>query len=332
MSVGVQRLTGSPSVFSTYGGPLNLDIGFKRSWLGRTGVLATDHLPQFKTGRLAGSVVSVDSFDDLYMILTEIDEAPDRLMLVESAEDFDCARRSDKFAITVCATYNTIGSDLSKLRFLRDFGVRLFSMSTNRRNLLADGVGERAAGGLSHLGVDVVHRLVELGIVIDVSHLSARSFWDVVEEADSSIIATHSNTQALCDNPRNLSDEQIQAIAATGGIVGVSTYPTLIASSDPSVEVLVSHIDHIVERVGAEHAAIGTDFVGFLGSLADAPLSRSDPTGKLYRRHTSGSASATPGIEGFGEVYRLVDALAEHGYSTDELAGILWRNFTRLLG
>lgn len=318
------------SVVSTYGGPLNLDIGFKRSWLGRRAVLATDHLPNFRTGRLAGLVLPVDSLDDIQMILTEISESKDQIVLADKAEDMIQAHESGKFTITLCASYKAIGGDPGKLLLLRKLGVRFFSFSSNRRNLLADGCGERRPSGLSQLGVEVVKELERCGILADVSHLSEESFWDLLENTSAPIVATHSNTRVICDNPRNLSDAQIKAIAERGGLIGTSTYPTLVAERDASIDVLLNHIDYMAELVGVEYVAIGTDLVDYMGSLFDATFSSLDPSGSLYGKQES--AAVTAGIRGYSEVRNLVDGLVKRGYSDDQLEMILSKNFMRVLG
>jgi membrane dipeptidase len=317
------------SVISTYGGPLNVDIGFKRSWLGRKAVLATDHLPNFRAGRLAGLVLPVDSLDEIRIIWTEISESENQIVPADNAEDISRAHESGKFTITLCVNYKTIEDDPGKLPFLRRLGVRLFSLSSNRRNLLADGCGERRPSGLSHLGVEVVKELERCGIFADVSHLSEESFWDLLENTSAPVIATHSNARAVCDSPRNLSDIQIKAIAERGGLIGISTYPTLVAEQDASLEILLRHIDHIVELGGVECVAIGTDFVDFMGSLFDAALSRADPGGNLYRKQQF--TPVTDGIGSYNQVRNLVNGLEMRGYRDEQLEMILKKNFMRVL-
>jgi membrane dipeptidase len=317
------------AVISTYGGPLNVDIGFKRSWLGRKAVLATDHLPNLRAGKLAGLVLPVDSLDEIRIIWTEISESENQIVLADNAEDISRAHESGSFTITLCVNYKTIEDDPGKLPFLRGLGVRLFSLSSNRRNLLADGCGERRPSGLSHLGVEVVKELERCGIFVDVSHLSEESFWDLLENTSAPLVATHSNARAVCDNPRNLSDAQIKAIAERGGLIGISTYPTLVAEQDASLEILLRHIDHIVELGGVECVAIGTDFVDFMGSLFDAALTRADPGGNLYRERDS--TPVTAGIGTYSQVCNLVSGLEMRGYRDEELEMILNKNFMRML-
>jgi membrane dipeptidase len=319
----------SISVISTYGGPLNVDIGFKRSWLGKKAVLAAEHLPNFRKGRLAGLVLPVDSLDDVRVAHAEVAESESQVILVDDAKGLTKARANGTFLLILCACYKTIEEDLSRIPFLRQLGVRFFTYSSNRRNLLADGCGERRPSGLSYLGIEVAQELERSGILPDVSHLCDESFWDLLENTRGPIVATHSNTRSICNSPRNLTDDQIKAIAERKGFIGISTYPTLVAEQDPSVEILVRHIDHIAEIAGIEAVAIGTDLIDFLGSLFDATLSHADPGKNLYNKQSS--APVTAGIAGYAEVHNLIDALAGRGYTDEQLGLIAYKNLTRVL-
>ena len=102
----------------------------------------------------------------------------------------------------------------------------------NYRNVSADGVIDpREGGGLTPFGKEVVKAMWEVGMVVDVSHLSEAGFWDLVRMGGGPIVASHSNARALCDHPRILTDDQIRAIAGTGGVIGVNFYPPFLTSS-----------------------------------------------------------------------------------------------------
>jgi membrane dipeptidase len=317
------------AVIATYGGPLNVDVGYKRSWLGQKGVLSKDHLPKFHLGKLAGMTLAVDTLDDIRMFFMEIDESEDQIELVETGSEIEQAMARGHFPVILCASYKVIGEDAGMVPFLRKLGVRLFSLSTNVRNLLADGCGERSASGLSYLGLEVVQRLEQSSILPDVSHLSDVGFWDLYGHTSGPIVATHSNARTLCDTPRNLDDNQLKAIAERDGLVGISTYPTLVAENHASLENLLDHIDYLVDQIGIEHVAIGTDFVSFIGSLFDAKLAQADPDGKLYKDY--GTSMLTEGIGRFEQVVNLVDGLVRRGYEGECLEKILSKNYIRLL-
>ena len=160
----------------------------------------------------------------------------------------------------------------------------------SRRNLLADGVADaRTNGGLSVLGVEVVEELDRLGIIIDVSHLNDAGFWDVMNLVKSPVIASHSNCRAICSHPRNLTDDQIRALAQHGGVIGINFAPSFIHPTKATVARLVDHIEHIVDVAGVEYVGLGSDFDG----IASTPEGLSDVsqmpciTQELIQRHYS---------------------------------------------
>jgi membrane dipeptidase len=162
---------------------------------------------------------------------------------------------------------------LSMLRVYYRLGVRMVGLVHSLRNLLADGVADnRTRGGLSQFGVEVVEELNRLGMIVDVSHLSDAGFWDVMEISKDPIVASHSNSRAICPHPRNMTDEMINALAERGGVIGMNFAPDFVHSKSPGVEKLVDHIDHIVDIVGPEHIGLGSDFDG----IPDTPLGLGD--------------------------------------------------------
>lgn len=317
------------SVISTYGGPLSVDLSFKRSWLGRKAILATDHLPSFRAGNMSGLVYPVDTLDDIRTVYTEISESQGQLVLADAAEQVLQVIQAGKFPIILCGCYKTVEEDMSKVAFMRKLGVRLFTYSSNRRNVLCDGCGERNPSGLSHLGVSVAHELERNGILPDVSHLSDESFWDLMENTTGPIVATHSNARALCNNSRNLTDDQIKAIAKRGGFIGTSTYPTLVADQNPTAELLARHMEYIGKLVGFEHVTIGTDLIDYLGTLFNATIHRIDPTSNLYNRQDD--SQPTAGLAGYQDVQNLVGILAKRGLTSDQIELVAYKNFVRVL-
>ncbi|MBS7651776.1 MAG: dipeptidase [Candidatus Bathyarchaeia archaeon] len=158
---------------------------------------------------------------------------------------------------------DVIEGSLEVLRCFYRLGVRMVGLVHSLRNPLADGVSDsRTGGGLSELGVEVVEELERLGVLIDISHLSEAGFWDLINITRRPIVASHSNCRALCDHPRNLTDEQIRALAERRGVVGLSFVPQFIHMENASVQSLVDHIDHIVDIVGPRYVGLGSDFDG----------------------------------------------------------------------
>jgi membrane dipeptidase len=162
-----------------------------------------------------------------------------------------------------------VGHDLAILDTLHRAGVRMSSMTWNRRTLMADGVGEHDTGGrLTGLGVDAVREMERIGMVLDISHLSEAGFWHVVDVADKPFVASHSSCRALQDHPRNLTDDQIRAVAASGGFVAINAFGPFLSPA-PDAHSYVDHVAYASQLVGADHVALGPDFIDDVAAIVD---------------------------------------------------------------
>ncbi|MDQ7857948.1 MAG: dipeptidase [Armatimonadota bacterium] len=155
---------------------------------------------------------------------------------------------------------DALGGRLEALDDLYRQGVRMLGLTWNPSNPLGDGVLGRQHGGLTDLGRAVVRRMEELGMVIDASHLSEASFWDLMDVARGPVVASHSNAWALHPHPRNLTDAQLRAIAQRGGVVGVNFYPGFLGAA--SLDRVLDHIEYMATVMGADHVALGSDYDG----------------------------------------------------------------------
>ncbi len=153
------------------------------------------------------------------------------------------------------------------LRQFYRLGLRNLGLAWNHRNAACDGVAEsRTNGGLTEFGVKVVEECNQLGIILDVSHLSPAGVADVLAVSQRPIIASHSNARALCDHPRNLTDAQMEAIAAQGGVIGVTFVDSFLNRANPqeaSLDDIVANIEYMLGVVGPDHVALGSDFDGW---------------------------------------------------------------------
>jgi membrane dipeptidase len=161
-----------------------------------------------------------------------------------------------------------IDADLVLLRIGYELGLRSLGLTWSRTNIFAQGVGPDDSGqGLTDLGRQLIETCNRLGIVIDVSHLNDAGFWDVIEASSKPIVASHSNSRAISPHPRNLTDDQIRAIAQNGGLVGLNfcvgfLRPDMDRNTDVPIDQMVDHVQRIVEIAGIDHVAIGSDFDG----------------------------------------------------------------------
>lgn len=199
-----------------------------------------------------------------------------------------------------------LDTDVSNVRILKRLGVMAIGLTWNERNMIADGVGEeRTRGGLTNFGVQVVQEMNKTGIIVDVSHLSEAGFWDVIEVSDKPIIASHSNAKAVCNHRRNLSDEQIRALARNGGVMGMNYAPSFVAETDADLSAVIRHIEHICALVGPDHVGLGSDYDGI---------------GRPPR-----------GLEDVTCAPVVTEALLGLGYSDETVVKILGANFLRII-
>jgi len=218
-----------------------------------------------------------------------------------------------------------LDEDLAYVRVFRELGVLSVGPVWNIRNQIADGIEQRAGLGLTNFGTILMSELDRFRIAIDVSHLSERGFWDVMALSRRPLIASHSNARALCDNPRNLKDDQIRAIAEKAGVIGACFYSPFIDTKNPSLDRLLDHIDYIVDLVGVNHIGLGADFTDYLAKEAVKIPSPGLVTGKVALNLYPG------GIENASKMLNISRGLVSRGYSDDEILKILGENFLRVL-
>jgi membrane dipeptidase len=293
-------------------------------------------------------------------LLDEIDgvcaRLPADLRIVETAVDVEAARREGKIAILPAVENGqAIESDLRNLELLRKRGVRALTLTHSRHLEWAASSGEKFDGdhGLRALGAEVVREMGRLGIIVDVSHVHERTFWDVTRLVKKPFIASHSNAAALCPVARNLTDDQLKAIAAAGGMVGINFYPGFL---DPayfkehgsSLDALYSGIERMElefmddpqrrlvemrqaakearERQGPPRADLET-IVAHIEYMVK--LVGDDHVG--FGSDFDGVIDLPREVPGSGAYPRILDRLAERGMSGRSLEKIAWENFLRVL-
>ena len=256
-------------------------------------------------GDHAGEVVSVRSSSDLDGI-----GADGRVGLMLSMEGME-----------------PLGGDPTRIDAFWDRGVRMCSLTWNKRNEFAAGAAEVEDGGLTPAGTRLLERMLDLGIAVDLAHASQRTFWDVIDRMNGTpVIVSHGACRSICDSPRNLSDEQLEAIAATGGVLGVMLVPFAIDPDRREIGRAVDHIEHARSVMGSRRVGLGGDFMRQiaratgLGLGADSLLPDGIPL-----------EASLDGLAGPEDYPRLVDALKQRGLQGSELADLLGGNFLRVL-
>lgn len=314
---------------SLYGGPILSDVESRRRNYEESSVFVQRHLPELIKGGLNVIFLPAETMTEVSVFYRELRESKGQFVLVNSASDARNAVRQGKFACVLAACYSTIGSDPTCLEMLYKLGVRLFTMSGNRRNLYTDGCGEREGSGLSYSGIDLVGRLEDLGILIDVSHTSDKGLQDILAVTRKPIVvASHSNSRNICDNPRNLSDDQMKAISERGGMIGISFHPTLVSWNNPDVNAVAKHIVYMKELVGPDYVGIGTDFVNSIEDTFQFQIKSIDPSGKLYGRALH---EYPKGVESISKMSAVFSTLQNEGLDESAMKKIRGENVLRVL-
>jgi len=251
--------------------------------------------------------------------LTDLDETPDAARIIRTRADLRRTDAREPIGLLVGLEGGEPVEDAPEsLRAFYEIGVRFLGLTWNQRNRLADGVDEeRSGGGLTRAGVDVVREANRLGIVVDVSHLSSAGFWDVLRVSTAPIMASHCSARALREHPRNLSDEQIRAVADGGGVVGVCFAADHLSASRASVHDIADHVEHLVGLIGAAHVGLGPDFVDYL--YANGTLTP-----------PKGGHAAVEGMEDETRLPGLTKVLLERGLSEEQLLYVLGGSFLGL--
>ena len=197
----------------------------------------------------------------------------DVISLACSYEDLLQNHREGKMsAVLTIEEGGIIEDDMARLEHLYEQGIRLMTLLWNGENCMGypnsrdRNVMEK---GLKTFGIETVERMNEMGMMIDVSHLSDGGFGDVIRYSKKPVVASHSNARMLCNHPRNLTDDMIKALAEHGGIAGINFYPAFLNGTAKSgIDDLIRHIEHMYHVGGEEFVAMGTDFDGFDDSIS----------------------------------------------------------------
>lgn len=215
------------------------------------------YIPEKLNGSIEPILASIDHFYE--QVLT----CPDMMFIRNQADLAESLAMGKIGALLSLEGVDGLQGSIPILRLLHRLGVRAAGLTWNHANWAADGVMEPRGGGLTAQGKTFVTECDKLGILVDVSHLSERAFWDVADLASRTIIASHSNAKTLLNHPRNLTDDQIRAIIALQGLIGITYVPWFVAVGEQvTVDDVLRHIDHVGGLGGEQHIMLGSDFDG----------------------------------------------------------------------
>lgn len=313
-------------------GDIWTDVTVKRQG-GMENVFKSFHLERYQKGGVNGGifVIWIDppndkepekrAFEIIENMSVEITNNQDIFKIIRKYDDIKEAIDTNKLAVVIGSEgLSYIGKNINLINVLYMLGVRHATLTWNEQNNLATGVKGDPNRGLTQYGIEAVKRLEQLGMIVDVSHANEKTFWDICQLTTKPFIASHSNCKALCNAARNLTDEQLKAIAQKGGVVGLNAFSDFVSDKkeDRDIEHLANHVDHMVEVMGIDHVGLGFDFDDYLAG----------ETMKFFAEEESAN---TIGFENITKVPKLIKIFETRGYSKEDIEKIKYKNFLRII-
>jgi len=306
----------------------------------RENVLAADFLPEFEAGEI-GTVAAAIYIEDQYVperalevalgqvarIYVEAERCP-RFAICRSYKEIKHAREQEKIGLLIAMEgAEPLGSDLNLLRIFYELGLRLLGLTHARTNAAGHGgvfaVSGSSAEGLTNFGRELVGECERLGIILDLAHINAAGFDDILKNTTRPVIVSHTNARRYYDIERNISNEQIKSIGARGGVIGVNSVLVSSRNEESTLDRYVDHIQHIIDLIGIDGVGIGFDFFE-----------------SIYRRWSDQERSAfhkkfphvhfIPDLLHHGHARNVTAKLIERGFSEAEIEKILFRNWLRI--
>ncbi len=245
----------------------------------------------------------------------ELEKNQDTISLCKNYDDLLMAQKEHKVgAFLTIEEGEALEGSLDKLHYFKEQGISLITLTWNHENALGYSNFEwrDQDKGLKQKGFEVVEEMNHLNMLIDVSHLSDAGFYDVITHSTAPIIATHSNSRAMTDHPRNLSDKMLKILADKGGITGINFFNNFLVDGElenklqtSTLDEMIRHIKHIRYVAGIEVLGLGSDFDGIPNPVE---------------------------IEDCSQMYKLSDLLLKNGFSFDEVEKIFYKNSLRVIG
>ena len=258
---------------------------------------------------------------------------PDLFVRIDSAEDLASVHGSGRAGILIGLQTSSHFHTLDDVDQFYWLGQRVSQLTYNSRNMIGNGATERVDGGISDFGVAIVERMNEIGMAVDVSHSGDRTTLDACEVSSRPVLFTHSNSRVLSGgHPRTKTDEAIRAMAATGGVMGITGVRMFVKDREPTtIEDYIDHFDHVRDLIGVEHLGVGSDVD--LHGYDDLPPDEYEALKAAYKdSYAFRDKIDIDGVDHPKRMFDLTEALIRRGYTDDHIRGILGGNFQRVLG
>ncbi len=246
-----------------------------------------------------------------------IEGHPLTLRRIDGVADFGRLQSEDRIGLLLGFQNSNHFHSAADVEEFYNLGQRVSQLTYNERNRLGSGCTDPDQGGLSEFGATIVAAMNRQGMAIDISHCGERTSLDALAASTKPVLITHSNCRALVHHPRCKSDAVIRAMAAKGGVIGISVLPMMLSVGRPAtLDDVLDQFDHVAGLVGVEHVGLGSD----------TDVDAIDP-----RTHRTRSGYAVRGLNHVHRVFELAEGLLRRGFGAADVAGILGGNFQRAL-
>lgn len=257
----------------------------------------------------------------------------EEFMRIDSADDFARAKASGRIGVILGVQNSEHFRTAADVDLFHALGQRVSQLTYNARNLLGNGSTERRDEGLSDRGVEIVAKMNEAGIAVDVSHCGDRTSLDAFEVSKRPVLITHSNVRALNPgHPRCKPDEVIQACGKAGSVMGITGVRNFVKGSEPTtIEDLLNHFDYVARMIGVEKVGIGSD-IDLYGYDAMPPEDYKRLKDSYKGTYAFRDKIDIEGVDHPKRMYDLTEGLIRRKYSDSDITGVLGGNFVRVLG
>lgn len=306
----------------------------------REDVLATDFLPEFDAGGI-GIVAAGIYLEDRYLpdkaLAVALDQVArtyvevercDRFAICRSYSEIKRARDQGKIALLIAMEgVEPLGTDFNLLRVFYELGLRVIGLTHARSNAAGSGGVFAASGsspeGLTAFGRDLVRECERLSMILDLAHINAAGFDDIMENTTKPVIVSHTNARRYYDIERNISDQQIKTVGARGGVIGVNSVLVGSRKRDATLDRYVDHIEHVIDLISIDGVGIGFDFFEFIYRRW-SESERANFHGKFPNVHF------IPDLLNHAQARNLTSKLIERAFNDDQIEKILFRNWMRI--
>jgi membrane dipeptidase len=254
------------------------------------------------------------------------------LMRVDGAADLDRLKNSGKVGVILGVQNSEHFRNPGDVEYFHSLGQRVSQLTYNTRNLIGNGATERRDDGISDFGVAIIERMNRVGMAVDVSHCGDRTTLDAFEVSKKPVLITHSNCRALAPgHPRCKTDEAIKKMAASGGVMGITTVRMFVKNDEPTtIEHFLDHFDHVKKLVGVEHLGVGSDID--LDGYDDMPAEENRRLRGAYKgSYGFREKIDIEGIDHPKRTFDLAEGLIRRKYADREIELVLGGNFKRVL-